>query len=93
MFRFSLYRILPNRSSCAYFLSELRLEFISKGPTSKTLSENLCIKEVQEIVNGFSWTVVLPKRGVGVAVDWGKSKSILRKMSRLASSMPLSGDR
>ena len=43
--------------------------------------------DVQKIV------IILPKRGVGVAVDWGKSKSILRKMSRLASSMPLSGDR
>ena len=39
-------------------MSDPRLEFISKGPTGKTLSENLCIKEVQEIVNVFSWTVV-----------------------------------
>ena len=59
VFQLSSYRNLSNRSNCAFFLSNPRLEFTLKGPTEKSLSEHLYIKGVQEIVNGFSWTVVI----------------------------------
>ena len=37
VFQLSSYRNLSNRSNCAFFLSNPRLEFISKGPTDKSL--------------------------------------------------------